>query len=137
MLSTSHITITLRTKQKKNHQCFTIIKKKMGQRVTKLMAVILAIIMVVVLASEVEGGRKLKGDKGIMKKDDENMDQPQNFVGGMGAILPSPNGYTFTGVGFGPNGFCTFPGGCTPTTLPTITNPPPAFRLRVPPPPHI
>ncbi|XLT08809.1 hypothetical protein HN51_054602 [Arachis hypogaea] len=100
----------------------------MGQRVTKLMAVILAIIMVVALASEVEGGRKLKGDKGIMKKDDENMDQPQNFVGGMGAILPSPNGYTFTGVGFGPNGFCTFPGGCTPTTLPTITNPPPAFR---------
>ncbi|MED6192095.1 hypothetical protein PIB30_006921 [Stylosanthes scabra] len=110
--------------------------------------VILAIIMVVmVLASEVEGGRELKGDKGLMKKEDEknNVDQPQNFVGGMGAILPSPNGFTFTGVGFGPNGFCTFPGGCTPTTLPTITNPPPiianpppAFHARVPTPrpPH-
>ena len=65
-------------------------------------------IVVVVLASDVEGGRKLKEKK-------DNVDHPQNFLGGIGGLFPSPG---FAGVGFGPSGFCTFPGGCTPT-LPT------------------
>ncbi|CAJ1977876.1 unnamed protein product [Sphenostylis stenocarpa] len=86
--------------------------KKM-EKVTKVLLVMLA--MVVLLhAWDVEGGRLLK--------EEENVDQPQNFIGpgGLGGIFPSPSpGFSFTGVGFGPNGFCTFPGGCTPT-LPTL-----------------
>ncbi|KAK7392116.1 hypothetical protein VNO78_20543 [Psophocarpus tetragonolobus] len=73
------------------------------------------VMVAVVLVSNVEGGRLLK---------EENVDHPQNFLGpgGLGGIFPSPSpGFSFTGVGFGPSGFCTFPGGCTPaTTLPTI-----------------
>ncbi|KAK7344299.1 hypothetical protein VNO77_13745 [Canavalia gladiata] len=82
-------------------------------RVAKML-VMLAIV-VVILASNVEGGRLLKGNK------EENVKQPQNFLGGGGSgLFPSP-GFSFTGVGFGPSGFCTFPGGCTGTpTLPTF-----------------
>lgn len=80
------------------------------EKVAKIL--LISAIMLVVLASDVEGGRKLKDHK------EENVDHPQNFIGGIGGtgIFPSPG---FTGVGFGPSVFCTFPGGCTPTpTLP-------------------
>lgn len=78
------------------------------KRVSKVL-VVLAMVAVV-LASEVEGGRKLKSKE-------EKVDHPQSFLGGsggggLGGIFPSPG---FTGFGFGPSGFCTFPGGCTPT----------------------
>nr|KYP74252.1 hypothetical protein KK1_006923 [Cajanus cajan] len=80
----------------------------------KLGKVLVMLVMVVmVVASNVEGGRLLK---------EENVDKPQNFLGsgGLGGIFPSPSpGFSFTGIGFGPSGFCTFPGGCTPN-LPTI-----------------
>jgi len=71
--------------------------------------------VVLVCASNVEGGR-------LLKEEEEDVEQPQNFPGsgGLGGIFPSPSpGFSFTGVGFGPNGFCTFPGGCTPT-FPTL-----------------
>ncbi|RDY12123.1 hypothetical protein CR513_03122, partial [Mucuna pruriens] len=82
------------------------------ERVSKVL-VMLAMVLVV-FAWDVEGRRLLK---------EENVDEPQNFIGsgGLGGIFPSPSpGFSFTGVGFGPSGFCTFPGGCTPSTLPTI-----------------
>ncbi|TKY52342.1 hypothetical protein E2542_SST23862 [Spatholobus suberectus] len=78
------------------------------ERVAKVL-----VMLAMVLASDVEGGRLLK---------EENVDHPQNFLGsgGLGGIFPSPSpGFSFTGVGFGPSGFCTFPGGCSPS-LPTI-----------------
>lgn len=91
------------------------------KRVSKVL--LMVAIMVLVLGSDVEGaGRPLK-------KEEKVVDQPQNFLGGGGisGLFPSPG---FTGVGFGPSGFCTFPGGCTPTpALPTI----PGFGI---PPPH-
>ncbi|KAE9589543.1 hypothetical protein Lal_00000214 [Lupinus albus] len=81
------------------------------ERVSKLFLILT--IMVMVLASDVEGGgRKLKEEK--------NVDHPQNFIGGIGGsgTFPGPG---FTGVGFGPSIFCTYPGGCTQTpTLPFI-----------------
>ncbi|KAK7278048.1 hypothetical protein RJT34_23070 [Clitoria ternatea] len=84
------------------------------KRVAKLL-LMLAMVLAGI-TSDVEGGRLLK---------EEKVDHPQNFLGGggggsgLGGIFPSP-GFSFTGVGFGPSGFCTFPsGGCTPI-LPTI-----------------
>ncbi|KAF7805027.1 Glucan endo-1,3-beta-glucosidase 1 [Senna tora] len=68
------------------------------ERASKLL-VVLAMVLLLLLASEVEGGRKLRSKE----------DRPQSFLGG---IFPSPG---FAGFGFGPSGFCTFPGGCTPT----------------------
>lgn len=88
------------------------------ERVAKVL-VMMAIVLVV-LGSDVEGGRVVKGEK---KK--ENVDQPQNFLGGIGGsgVFPSPG---FAGA------FCTFPGGCTSTgsgttfpTIPTIGGSPP------------
>ncbi|KAF9669814.1 hypothetical protein SADUNF_Sadunf13G0003600 [Salix dunnii] len=72
---------------------------------TQKMLLILAIFMVVV-ASNVEAGRKLKDTK-------EKVEQPQNYLGGFGTsggFIPTPNGPVFA---FGPSGFCSFPGvGC-------------------------
>jgi len=82
------------------------------EKVTKV--VVMLAMVALVCGSNVEGGRLLK--------EEENVKQPQNFLGsgGLGGIFPSPSpGFSFTGVGFGPNGFCSFPGGCTPT-LPTL-----------------
>lgn len=92
------------------------------ERVAKVL-VMLAMVLVVVLASDVEGGRLL------VKK--EEVDQPQNFIGGIGGsgIFPSPG---FVGVVFGPNGFCTYPGGGCTTTLPNI----PSVGARGSRPPH-
>lgn len=98
--------------------------KKM-ERVTKVLVMLAMVVLV--SASNVEGGRLLK--------EEENVEQPQNFPGsgGFGGIFPSPSpGFSFTGVSFGPNGFCTFPGGCTPT-LPTL---PGGVGGSVPVPPH-
>ncbi|KAG4983331.1 hypothetical protein JHK82_028171 [Glycine max] len=91
------------------------------ERVAKVV-VMLAMVVLVLIASNVEGGRLLK---------QENVDQPETFLGG---IFPSPSpGFSFTGVGFGPSGFCTFPGGCTGTpSLPTI----PGAGVSLPVPPH-
>lgn len=78
------------------------------ERVTKLLLVSAMVVLMLALASEVEGGRKLKSKE-------EKVDHPQSFLGGgMGGIFPSPG---FAGFGFGPSGFCTFPGGCSPTLL--------------------
>ncbi|KAI9099057.1 hypothetical protein K1719_024824 [Acacia pycnantha] len=67
------------------------------ERVSKLK--VLAMGVLLLLVSEVEGGRKLKDE------------EPQSFLGGGtgtgGGTFPSPGGF----AGF----FCTFPGGCTPT----------------------
>ncbi|KAG6773043.1 hypothetical protein POTOM_020297 [Populus tomentosa] len=71
---------------------------------TQKMLLILAI-FVLVLASNVEAGRKLK--------DKEKVDQPQNYLGGFGTsggFIPSPNGPVFQ---LGPTGYCSYPGvGC-------------------------
>ncbi|KAH8507080.1 hypothetical protein H0E87_009546 [Populus deltoides] len=71
---------------------------------TQKMLLILAI-FVLVLASNVEAGRKLK--------DKEKADQPQNYLGGFGTsggFIPSPNGPVFQ---LGPTGYCSYPGvGC-------------------------
>ncbi|KAI3420756.1 SBP-type domain-containing protein [Psidium guajava] len=63
----------------------------------------------------VEGARTLKSKDRVIR--------PQNIYGGVGGYyfpgpgtggaLPSP-GFV-GGVGFGPSGFCTLPGGCVPT----------------------
>ncbi|MDG2835133.1 hypothetical protein P7M40_24950, partial [Vibrio parahaemolyticus] len=84
------------------------------ERVAKVLVMLSMVVLV--LASNAEGGRLLE---------EENVEQPQTFLGsggGLGGIFPSPSpGFSFTGVGFGPSGFCTFPGGCTGTpSLPTI-----------------
>ncbi|KAL2325625.1 hypothetical protein Fmac_024683 [Flemingia macrophylla] len=81
------------------------------ERVSKVLVMLAMVLMV--FASNVKGGRLLK---------EENVDKPQNFLGsgGLGGIFPNPSpGFSFTGVGFGPSGFCTIPGGCTPS-FPTI-----------------
>ena len=77
----------------------------------KLVLLLLLVIVVVALAPNVEGGRRLKS------REEKDVDHPQSFLGGggLGGIFPSPG---FAGVVFGPSGFCTFPGGCTPP-LPT------------------
>ena len=71
---------------------------------TQKMQLILAI-FILVLASNVEAGRKLK--------DKEKVDQPQNYLGGFGTsggFIPSPNGPVFQ---LGPTGYCSYPGvGC-------------------------
>ncbi|KAH7542903.1 hypothetical protein FEM48_Zijuj02G0124500 [Ziziphus jujuba var. spinosa] len=81
------------------------------------MLVILMTTMLVALALDVEGGRMLKSN--------DQVDHPQNFVGGIaGGVYPGP---TFaTGFGFGPSGFYTFPGsgtGSTTTPTPITTTP--------------
>lgn len=86
------------------------------ERVSKLkVLVVLAMMVVLLLVSEVEGGRKLKDE------------EPQSFLGGGtgtgGGTFPSPGSF----AGF----FCTFPGGCTPT-LPVI----PGVGVGVGSPPH-
>ncbi|GKV39677.1 hypothetical protein SLEP1_g47414 [Rubroshorea leprosula] len=63
-----------------------------------------AILLLVVFPSAV-GGRKLK----------DEVEHPQNFVGGIGSgsFFPSPGGGL--GFGLGPSVFCSFPGtGCSP-----------------------
>lgn len=88
---------------------FTILENplfKIMERVSKLALLLTAIL--VVAAMPVEGGRMLKSnEKG------EVVAQPQNIYGGVGGIYPGSPG--FTGIGFGPSGFCSLPGGCVPT----------------------
>ncbi|KAL3573355.1 hypothetical protein D5086_023968 [Populus alba] len=72
---------------------------------TQKMLLILAVFMLV-LASNVEAGRKLKDTE-------EKVDHPQNYLGGFGTsggFIPTPNGPVFA---FGPSVFCSYPGvGC-------------------------
>ncbi|CAK7340455.1 unnamed protein product [Dovyalis caffra] len=72
---------------------------------TQKVLLILAISMLV-LATNVEGGRKLKDTE-------EKVVQPQNYLGGFGTsggYIPTPNGPVFQ---LGPSGFCSYPGvGC-------------------------
>ncbi|KAJ6397352.1 hypothetical protein OIU77_018379 [Salix suchowensis] len=71
---------------------------------TQKMLLILAI-FILVLASNVEAGRKLE--------EKEKVDQPQNYLGGFGTsggFIPSPNGPVFQ---LGPTVYCSYPGvGC-------------------------
>ncbi|KAK7269464.1 hypothetical protein RIF29_22190 [Crotalaria pallida] len=98
------------------------------EKEAKLLLLTLAI-MVVVLASDVEGIRKVKEEK------EERVYDKDNFIGGIGgtATFPGPG---FTGVGFGPSIFCTYPGGCTSTTTPTLPLTPIAGGV-VGSPPHV
>lgn len=77
------------------------------ERVSVVKVLLVLGMVMLLLTSEAEGGRKLKSN-------DEEKKDPQNFLGGggLGGIFPSPG---FAGLGFGPSGFCTFPGGCTPS----------------------
>ncbi|KAG6751467.1 hypothetical protein POTOM_043656 [Populus tomentosa] len=73
---------------------------------TQKMLLILAVFMLV-LASNVEAGRKLKDTE-------EKVDHPQNYLGGFGTsggFIPTPNGPVFA---FGPSVFCSYPGGLEP-----------------------
>ncbi|EEF50020.1 conserved hypothetical protein [Ricinus communis] len=76
----------------------------MERAATKLLVILT--LFLVVLACNVEGGRRLK-------QSHEKVDQPQNYFGGFGgtgAVIPTPFGPT---IAFGPSGFCSFPGvGC-------------------------
>ena len=79
--------------------------------------------LLVALALDVEGaGRPMKKSK---KEHDDQVNHPENFVGGVaGGVYPGP---TFaTGIGYGPSGFYTFPGGTTttPPILPTFPGTP-------------
>ncbi|KAK4595298.1 hypothetical protein RGQ29_013655 [Quercus rubra] len=85
------------------------------ERVTKVF--LMLTILLLVLSSDVEGGRQLKSN--------DKVEHPQNFLGGIGGVggfIPSPGfaGGIGSGSGSGPSSFCTFfPGGCVPI-LPTI-----------------
>uniref|UniRef100_A0A6N2KWY1 Uncharacterized protein n=1 Tax=Salix viminalis TaxID=40686 RepID=A0A6N2KWY1_SALVM len=74
------------------------------ERTPQKMLLILAI-FILVLASNVEAGRKLE--------EKEKVDQPQNYLGGFGTsggFIPSPNGPVFQ---LGPTVYCSYPGvGC-------------------------
>lgn len=75
------------------------------ERVSRLILVILTILLVAIALEVKVGGRSLKN------KDDEVV-QPQNFFAGFGTF-PSPGLAAGFGFGFGPSGFCSFPGiGC-------------------------
>ena len=69
------------------------------ERMTKALVILTTLLMAVSL-QVVEGGR--------MMKSNEEVEHPQNFVGGIaGGGFPGP-GFAQC-FGFGPNGFYTFP----------------------------
>ncbi|KAF5198751.1 hypothetical protein FRX31_011662 [Thalictrum thalictroides] len=74
--------------------------------VTKIMLLILTVYLVA-FVTNTEAGR-------IMKNMKEKVEQPQNFIGGVGGTGGIFNYPPFgTGFGFGPSTFCSFPGlGC-------------------------
>ncbi|WKA02610.1 hypothetical protein VitviT2T_020778 [Vitis vinifera] len=74
------------------------------ERVTRLLQIFTIFLVVFALEVKVEGGRILKS------KGDDQVAHPQNFFAGFGTF-PTPG--LAAGVGFGPSGFCSFPGiGC-------------------------
>lgn len=75
------------------------------ERVIRVLLIFTIFFLVfVALEVEVEGGRTLKS------KEDDGVVHPQNFFAGFGTF-PTPG--LAAGVGFGPSGFCAFPGiGC-------------------------
>ena len=88
------------------------------ERMTKAMLILTALL--VAMSVEAEGARMVKSNN---NDGQQQVDQPQNFFGGIGGgSIPGPG---FTGIGFGPSGFFTFPGsGGSVSGLPTISSPP-------------
>ncbi|GMN44107.1 hypothetical protein TIFTF001_013310 [Ficus carica] len=88
------------------------------ERTTKTLVILTAFLLVGAAMEAVEGGR-------LLKSNEQQVDHPQNFYGGgIAGAIPGPG---FTGFGFGPNGFYTFPGfgsGTSVPGLPTISAPP-------------
>ena len=78
------------------------------ERMTRLLLIFTILFVAFAFEVKVEGGRSLKNkdDDG----DKEEVAHPQNFFAGIGTF-PSPG--MAAGFGFGPSGFCSFPGlGC-------------------------
>ncbi|KAL3738916.1 hypothetical protein ACJRO7_020318 [Eucalyptus globulus] len=90
--------------------------KRSSSSSSSLVCLVLLLSLFLACNVNVEGARMLKSkDKAV---------HPQNIYGGTGGYyfpgpgtggaLPNP-GFA-GGIGFGPSGFCTFPGGCVPAT---------------------
>lgn len=85
------------------------------ERATKLLLIVT--IFLVVLALDVEGGRRLQ--------DKDKVSHPQNYFGsfgGTGGFIPTPSG---PALEFGPSGFCSVPGiGCVRVPGNVVGSPP-------------
>ncbi|KAF7851256.1 hypothetical protein BT93_L4260 [Corymbia citriodora subsp. variegata] len=88
---------------------------EMKRSSSSLVCLVLLLSISLACIVNVEGARPLKSKDKVVR--------PQNIYGGgggyyipgpgMSGALPSP---LYGGFGFGPSGFCTFPGGCVPAS---------------------